>query len=649
MEARMPNDEKKRQTKARMNFWTLRFSGRDLHLEPEFLDRFFETNLPHRRMCHLYTIFFYAVTGLIDFYMFPETVKFFFLIRYVVVVPIFLAGLAFTYTGFYQKYHHPIHVGYILVTGCSFIAFAAMAAPPWGYDYWVGIVFCMVFGYTFIRERYIYASLAGTTLLIASILVFSLLIDAPEEVVMQSSFYLFFVNLLGILIARHLELSARKDFYLEHKLLEEKETVARLNAELERRVKERTAALSASNEQLSQNVSALKLSEAERSRLELQLRQAYKMEAIGTLAGGIAHDFNNILSSVLGFTELALDGIDPDCDLYEYLQEVYVGGKRARELVKQILTFARQTAEKPQPVQVYCVVKEVAKLLRSSIPTNIDIQTEIQSEAFIMGDPINIHQIIMNLATNASHAMESGGILTISLDEQFVSGDSNHRLTHLTPGNYLLLAVTDTGTGISTDIIESIFEPYFTTKDGGHGTGMGLAMVYGIVKKYQGEIIVDSEPGKGSTFSLYLPITEKRSISPHYESIDLPRGEERILIVDDEYPIARLLGQILDGLGYQVIIEGNSKTALTLFQRDPDAFDLVITDTMMPDLTGDELARELLSLKPDLPIIICTGFTDRIDPATIADIGIRKMMYKPILKKELARTVRNVLDADYMV
>jgi PAS domain S-box-containing protein len=377
-------------------------------------------------------------------------------------------------------------------------------------------------------------------------------------------------------------------------------------------------------------------------RLENQLQQAQKMESIGNLAGGIAHDFNNILTSIIGFTELALDEASKGTTLEDSLQEVYSAGKRAKDLVKQILAFARQSEEKRSPVKPSVVAKEILKFIRSTIPTTIKIQQDIESDALIMGNATQVHQVLMNLCTNAAYAMDdSGGVLSVSLkdvvlDKGLVAG--------MRPGDYVEIKVSDTGVGITPESIDKIFEPYFTTKGPGEGTGMGLAMVQGVVESYGGKITVDSQLEKGTTFTIYLPSTKKRSDQMAYVPEELPTGTERILFVDDEAPITKMGGQILERLGYSVTTRTSSVEALELFRSKPNDFDLVLTDMTMPNLTGDKLAVELMKIRRDIPVILCTGYSKKISDETASEIGIKAFAYKPVVKADLAKTVRKVLD-----
>jgi len=379
--------------------------------------------------------------------------------------------------------------------------------------------------------------------------------------------------------------------------------------------------------------------------LESRLRQAQKMEAIGSLAGGIAHDFNNILTSVLGYTELAMEFVEKGSTVDRYIHEIHIAGNRAKELVRQILTVARQSKTERVPVQVSLIAKEAIKLIRSSIPTTLEIQTVWKSDAIILGDPSHIHQIFMNLCTNAAHAMEGGsGLLTVCLSD--VKGDQNipGKPDGLPPGDYIRITVSDTGKGIPKAHLDLIFEPYFTTKDVGSGTGLGLSIVHGIVKSYGGEITVQSEVDCGTTFTIDLPAVKSR-IRHESESREvLPVGNERILLVDDEPEIARMCEEILIHLGYRVTIRSQSIEALELFKCHPNDFDLVITDMGMPNMAGDRLAIELMTIRPDIPIILYTGYSKNLSETHAAKIGIRSLLMKPLTKSDLANTVRKVLD-----
>jgi PAS domain S-box-containing protein len=388
--------------------------------------------------------------------------------------------------------------------------------------------------------------------------------------------------------------------------------------------------------------------EKDRERLEEQLQQAQKMEAIGTLAGGIAHDFNNILASVLGYTELALEDAPEGSRLHQNLSEVLVAGRRARHLVDQILAISRQEKQEKTVVNLIPMVKEALKMLRATIPASIAIQEKIGDEKLLIrADPTQIHQVIMNLATNAKQAMPGQkGVLTVELGFVHFDEGINSRVPDLAAGPYALLRVRDTGEGICEAHLNKIFEPYFTTKKKGRGTGLGLSVVHGIVKSHQGHISVESEPGSGSTFSVYLPLAGKvqAESSDAAAPQELPGGSERILVVDDEAPIVRMIGQLLQKLGYRVTVHTAADEALRIFQEKPGQYDLVITDMTMPEMTGDQVAWAVKSIRPDVPVILCTGFSEAVEDLHLRDLGADHLLMKPLEKQILASAVRMVMD-----
>jgi PAS domain S-box-containing protein len=396
---------------------------------------------------------------------------------------------------------------------------------------------------------------------------------------------------------------------------------------------------------VSRDITERKTAEIEKKKLETKLQQAHKMEAVGTLAGGIAHDFNNILSAIIGYTELGINDAADQPNLKRKLDEILKAGYRARDLVKQILAFSRQAEHEKKAVQVGLIIKEALKLLRASIPTTIEIRQNIMSDAMVMADPTQIHQILMNLCTNAVHAMsESGGILEVSLNNMELDRDFAERNPEITPGAYICLTVSDTGHGMSEELINRLYDPFFTTKDPDQGTGLGLSVVHGIVKTHGGAIRVQSEPGKGASFNVFLPMIEKQ-IQPGIQiSLQVPTGNERILFVDDEKSIVDLGRQVLEQLGYQVEARSSSLEALERFKNCPDDFDLVITDMTMPHMTGAKLAHELMQIRPDIPIILCTGFSQSINEEQALEIGFRAFIMKPISIETIAKTIRRVMN-----
>ena len=395
------------------------------------------------------------------------------------------------------------------------------------------------------------------------------------------------------------------------------------------------------------DITEKKHAEEEAKRLEAQLLQAQKLEAIGTLAGGIAHDFNNILGIVIGNSELSSYLVPKDSPVQEKLRRIYAAAMRAKDLVHQILTFSRKSNRELRPLHPLPLVKEALKLLRSSLPTTIEINQDFQTDILpVVADPTQIHQIVMNLCTNAAHAMEpDGGRLDAILSQTRLSASDIRLHPELNPGDYLKISIRDTGRGIPPEIVPKIFDPYFSTKDQDKGTGLGLAVVHGIVKSYKGAVSVYSEPGSGATFNVYIPSYESQTVAEKREHFEPPHGTERILLIDDEPELLDVGREMLEKLGYRVFAADNSIDALDSFRKAPHDVDLVVTDMTMPKMTGDKLSAELLKIRPDLPIVLCTGFSVHVSKEQALKTGISAFIYKPVVEADLARVVREVLDA----
>lgn len=385
----------------------------------------------------------------------------------------------------------------------------------------------------------------------------------------------------------------------------------------------------------------------EQEKLRARLRQAHKMEAIGTLAGGIAHDFNNILYPIIGYSEMALDDIPRDSKARANIEQVLKASCRAKELVRQILAFSRQSESERTAVKLQYIIKESLQFLRAALPATVELRQHIGNTCRpVLADAGQIHQVIMNLCINAHQAMgEKGGTLEVSLNEAAFGPDDAAAYPDMKPGNYLRLTVSDTGHGMDSKVIERIFDPYFTTREIGKGTGLGLSVVHGIVRSHNGHISVYSKPGKGSVFHIYLPLTGDSSPNTARISDEpVPGGKERILMVDDEKQIAEMMTYVLEHLGYTVCTRTSPTEALELFRGSPPSFDLVITDMTMPEMSGLELSQELLGIRPDIPILMCTGFNEHVTEKKIKALGIRELLMKPALVREIADAVRRILD-----
>ncbi|SLM28176.1 putative Histidine kinase [Desulfamplus magnetovallimortis] len=417
--------------------------------------------------------------------------------------------------------------------------------------------------------------------------------------------------------------------------------------ELEHRVQERTQELSVKNDQLNDEIRERIASEKMRKELEIKLLQSQKLEAVGTLSGGIAHDFNNILVPIIGYTEMMLDDLAAGNPLRESLNEIYSAAMRARGLVQQILTFSRQETDEFHEMNLEPVIKEALKLIRATIPATIKMEQDIRSDCgMIKANPTQIHQIVMNLTTNAYHAMEeSGGELNVTLKE-IELGEHDATISGVLKGRYACLTVADTGKGMTEEVKEKIFDPFFTTKDVGKGTGMGLSVVHGIVTKMGGFINVDSQHGQGSKFHVYLPMagTDFSDRQDYKEEKEIQGGTEHILLVDDEESLIRMEKRMLERLGYKVTSCASAIEAIETCMLTPDVFDIVITDMAMPGMSGDKLAAELTRLRPDIPVLLCTGFSEIMSEEKALSLGIKGFLMKPVIMKDLSLKIREVLE-----
>ncbi|MGA8130906.1 MAG: PAS domain S-box protein, partial [Syntrophobacteraceae bacterium] len=394
-----------------------------------------------------------------------------------------------------------------------------------------------------------------------------------------------------------------------------------------------------------EDISERKRAEEEKKKLERQLRQSQKLEALGTLAGGIAHDFNNILQPIIGYIEIVLLALSPSSPQRENLERVFTAALRAKDLVKQILAISRSPEEQRRtPTDISSIVKEALKLLRSSLPTSIEMRQKILKGA-ALADPTQIHQVLMNLCTNAAHAMDGKGILEVRLSHVDLSANDLARrsIVDLKSGPYLKLTVSDTGCGMDAETLERIFDPYFTTKEVGKGSGLGLAVVDGIVKRHEGAVTVRSETGKGTTFTIYIPRVDVESEATMQFDDLPPLGSERILLVDDDAAVMETGASLLKSLGYKVTSQTDSMKTLEVFRSTPHEFDLLITDYTMPKLTGLDLAGEVRRIRPDMPFLLCTGFSEKITHAGVKELGMELLM-KPFNMVQISQAVRKILD-----
>jgi signal transduction histidine kinase/ActR/RegA family two-component response regulator len=635
-----------------LNRATMAFTGPCAELEPPFLEQYAQTSLKQLRLTLLLALVLYAAFGGLDYVVAPELVPRFWFIRYAIVCPCILVVMLSTLSTNFKTIMQPSIAMLILIAG-SGITYMAIAGPPIiNRTYFAGLMLTLMIGCSVVRARFLWASTAGGLLVLTYFVATLASANLSREAVLINNFFCISAFSMGMLSSYNLEFYARRDYFMSHLLALERNKVEAANEQLEHTVEKRTALLALANEELRRQIDAHQQLDEEKKQLEEQLRQAQKMEAIGTLAGGIAHDFNNILAAIMGHTELAVMQIDEKEQAERCLSEVLRASDRAKDLVYQILSFSRQSDSDLKPLQISTIIKEALRLIRSTLPTTISIHKSIENqESIIVGNATQIHQILMNLCTNAAHAMKNGdGTLSVSLRAEDITIDdlsmtsSGSYPSNLGPGRYVCLVVADTGHGIPPHLVNRIFDPYFTTKEKDVGTGLGLAVVQGIVQNHGGAIEVNSRPGRGTTFHIYLPRVESVIKNEIKTLKTIPYGNENILFVDDDPALAELGGKLLTTLGYQVVTETDPHAALERFLQDPDFFDLIMTDLIMPGLSGEAFAKKVLQQSPEMPIIACTGFSERLNEDRLIEGGIKGVLYKPITIYHMAQGIRQALD-----
>ncbi len=621
-------------------------------LEEHFIEQYTQSSLKQLRFALGVCIVLYAVFGILDYIIVPELIPRFWLIRYALVCPSILVVILLSYSSIFKQIMQPALAVLMFIAGGGIIYMTISGPPAIIQSYHAGLILVLMLGYSVVRARFIWAAFSGTTVVLVYFLLSFNSDHIPFNIMLSNNYFCMAANFLGMLASYNLEFYARRDYFMSHLLHIERQKVVSINQQLEHKVEQRTAMLALANEDLRQEVLVHQQLDQDKKQLEDQLRQAQKMEAIGTLAGGIAHDFNNILAAIMGHAELASMQMGQNTKADAYIAEVLHACDRAKDLVAQILSFSRQSDSELKPLQISIVVKEALRLIRATLPTTISISKQIDDQdSIIIGNATQIHQILMNLCANAAHAMKTtGGTLSVSMSKYNISTDALVSTwpspTQLGPGRYIQLKVADTGHGIETPLLDRIFDPYFTTKEKGVGTGLGLAVVQGIVQSHGGAIDVHSQAGKGTTFYIYLPRIESK-LKPEIKKLQsLPRGEDKIMLVDDDPALAHLGHKLLATLGYRVTTFTDAQKALEQFRIDPNYFDLVITDLIMPKLTGEKLAQEIIRQRPAMPIIVSTGFSEDINEDELYSIGIRGVLYKPITIYHLATVIRKALDGD---
>jgi signal transduction histidine kinase/CheY-like chemotaxis protein len=631
----------------KLNSLTLAYSGKIHHLEKEFGDDYFNRSILPFRFSIILAIFFYGIFAILDAIMFPELKELFWYIRFGLVTPILVAVILFSYSRHFRRFMQPVISCIMYITGLGIIIMNIYASKIAGdYSYYAGLFLILMFGYTFIRARFIYATIAGWSIVVSYEISALWLAETPIEVFINSNYFFISANIIGMFISYFMENSSRRDFYMRKLLQTEQDKVQAANSTLEKRVEERTRQLTSANRDLKKEIEMRKQHQKEKAKLEAQLLHLQKMETIGTLAGGIAHDFNNILTPILGYTEMALEELPAESTLRYDVEQISNAATRGKDLVQQILTFSRQVDVDKKPIELHHVVKEVMNLIRASFPSNIEIHQDLKEDCgTVLADSTQMHQIIMNICTNAYHAMMTkGGRLEVKLDVLDVNGKKMKTANKIKSGTYVRLSISDTGHGMDKQTISRIFEPFYTKKEVGSGSGLGLSVVHGIVSNYSGTIEVESTPGKGSKFMIYLPQHTAEGTDEDTMTDSATKGNERILFVDDEKEITYMGKKMLESLGYAVDIRTDGISALEELKNDPKKYDLMVTDQAMPKMLGTDLVSAARKICPDLKVIIITGYADSIPKNAVRELGISEIILKPLILSNFSNLIREVLD-----
>ena len=629
-----------------INYLTLSFTGELYQYEEEFHQDYFKKSVNPFRFSLILSMIFYGAFAFLDVATVYSLRGVFWFIRFGVVFPVLIAAFLFSYSRIFKKFMQFTISCIIFCSSFGIIVMIILAAKVGNYSYYAGLILISIFGYTFSRARFIYASMAGWSIVISYQITAIWVSHTPVTILISNDSFFISANVIGMFISYFLELSARIEYYMRIQLEQEKENVKTANDALEKRVEERTQQLSNANQDLKKEIEIRQKFERERAELEKQLFQLQKMETIGTLAGGIAHDFNNILTPILGYTDMALEELPAESNLRFDIEQINNAAHRGKDLVQQVLTFSREMDFENKPIQLQPIVAEALNLIKSSLPPSVEVKQHFdQNIGTVLADPTHIHQIVMNLCTNANHAMlKTGGILEVRLDSVKIDQRSAEKIPNLKKGEYIRMTISDTGHGMDIKTQERIFEPFFTRKEVGSGSGLGLSVVHGIINNYDGAIVVDCTPDKGTTFVIYLPKFGTDLMESDKSDKKPLKGDEYILFVDDEPEITFMGKKMLEKLGYKVTITTNSISAFEEFKKGPDKYSLLVTDQSMPNMSGTELAFMLKEIRPELKVIIITGFAENLSDEVISKSGISEVILKPMIIDDFSKIIRRVLD-----
>ncbi len=496
-----------------INPFTLNFKGDTSKYESAFKKNYFNSSIKPFRLSLLLGIFLYSIFALLDNILFPEFKQTFFIIRFGMIVPTMVFVFLITFLDFFEKKMQIIAASTMVITSLGLVSMIILSAESTrSYSYYAGIILILFFGYSFSKIRFKYGFVAGWIIIISYEISAIWVTHTPLKILINNNFFFISANIIGMLISYYLELSARWNFYLQVLLQKERQKVIDANNKLEERVRERTHDLTTVNKVLEKEIATRNRYKNEKAALESQLFQLHKMETIGTLAGGIAHDFNNIFTPIIGYAGMALDELHDSSSIKENIDHINNAAIRGKDLIQKILTFSRQIDDNKKPLLLHSVINEVLDLLKATMPSNVKVTRVLNNDAgAVFVDRTQMHQVIMNLAVNSYHSMkEKGGTLEINLGKKFIHNEQIKHYKNLSEGNFVILTVSDTGHGMDSETMNRIFEPFYTNKEVGEGTGLGLSVVHGIIKNHNGLITVESESGKGTIFTIYLPSYDKK-------------------------------------------------------------------------------------------------------------------------------------------
>ena len=623
-----------------LNPITLAFPG---DLEEKFLGDYYKNSMILIRISLLAGIFLYGFFSILDAQLVPEVKDKLWFIRFTIVLPSFLVVILLSYFPRLTKYFQALVTITMIIASYAIIIMISIIPPPENYSYYAGLILVFMWGYAFTRVRFIWATLAGWLIVVFYEIIAVWFSNMSFSVLINNNFFFISANVIGMFVCYSIEYYARTNYYVTNLLEEEQKKMQAANLELEKIAEERTAQLLQTNKDLRREIEERQRSEKEKKELESLLLHAQKMEALGTLAGGIAHDFNNLLMGIQGNTSIVLSNMKPDDPNYKKLETAETYIKKSAEFTKQILGFARGGKYEVKKTDLNELVQKNS-LLFGRTKKEMPIYTNYQEDIWtVKVDQGQIEQVLLNLYLNATQAMPNGGNLYIRT-ENVTLNKKYMEPYELEPGDYVKTSVIDTGIGMDKSTLQKVFDPFFTTKKLDRGTGLGLASAYGIIKNHNGFFEVSSENNKGTTFNFYIPVSEKKAMQQKTKPQEIQKGNETILLVDDEDMVIHATSEMLETLGYSVNVARSGEEAIVFCRKNNEKIDLVILDIVMPAMNGSEAYSILKEINPQIKVLLSSGYSVNESVTKMLDNGCQGFIQKPFNLIQLSQKVREVLD-----